>query len=199
MYNVFRDKKIIIVGPATNQPKDAFLKKYDFVIRTNNFINSALSKKRCDILLLNDITAKSLDPKSLAKIHKSGIKYIVCYGSHIGRLRKLLPNKKFIRLEHKRVVRVGKTVVGFQSSPTIIYVFLMTLMSKHRAFKEVFFDGIDFYRGRRRYIPGYAWSFHMKRDSHNHSVNTDRKFLGFLLRRMGKIKTTGFIRKITRM
>jgi len=63
----------------------------------------------------------------------------------------------------------------------------------------VFFDGIDFYRGRRRYIPGYAWSFHMKRDSHNHSVNTDRKFLGFLLRRMGKIKTTGFIRKITRM
>ena len=196
--NIFKDKKIIIVGPAINQPSDAFLKKFDFVIRTNNFINSSLAKKRCDILLLNNVTAKSLDMGSLSKIHKSNIKYIMCYGGHIGWLKKLLPTKKFIRIEHQKLLRVGKTAVYFGSSPTIIYIFIMNLMSKHRQFNKVFIDGIDFYMGRKRYVPGYAWSIH-RREQNSHNINTDRKFLLFLLRRIKKINTTGYIKRLTKI
>jgi hypothetical protein len=197
--NNLRNKKIIIVGPALNQPSDKFLKKFDYVIRTNNFINSSLSKKRCDILLLNNITCRVMDRKTLLKIKKSKIKFIVCYRNHIKKLSKFLKNKKFIGIRREKKVKVGKHIINFKHAPTIIYIFIMNLLNKKIKFNNLFIDGIDFYMKKRKYIRGYSWAIHKMKQNNSHNMYIDRKFLLFLLRSIKRINSTNYIKKLTKI
>ena len=104
MRGIFNWKKIIIVGPATNHPRDRFLNNFDYVIRTNNFINSSISNKRCDMLLLNNVTSKAMDIKTARKINRSKIKFIICYSNHFHKMKRLFPNKRIIRISRQKNV-----------------------------------------------------------------------------------------------
>lgn len=195
--NHLRNKKIIIVGPALNQPSNKFLKKFDYVVRTNNFINSSLSKKRCDILLLNNITCKVMDRKTLSKIKKSGIKFIICYRNHIKRLSKFLKNIKFIGIRRQKKVKIGKHKINFKHLPTIIYIFIINLLNKKTKFNNLFIDGVDFYMKKKKYIRGYSWIIHKMKQNNSHNIHIDRKFLLFLLRSIRRINSTNYIKKLT--
>tara|TARA_B110000037_G_scaffold56850_1_gene69380 strand:+ start:479 stop:1072 length:594 start_codon:yes stop_codon:yes gene_type:complete len=186
--NEFINKNIIIVGPSLNQPKNDFLQKYDIVIRTNNFINSDLYNLRCDALLLNYITARVIDVKSLYKIYKSNIKYIICYHDYYLKFKKYLPNKKIIIINIKN--KTNRINYIYKKHPTIIYILIMNLLDYN--IRSLFIDGIDFYTNKKIYIDGYKWSIHNKKES-IHNINEDKSFLILLLHNIKNINTTLYI------
>jgi len=199
MKDIFDGKKIIIVGPAKNQPTDEFLYNFDYVIRTNNFMNSSISNKRCDMLLLNHVTAKAMDWISARKINNSNIKFIICYSCNYRKIKRLFPEKKIIRIRQQRGIKIGLLHVKFERAPTIIYVFMINLLKNRSQFKDVFIDGIDFYMRGKKYVKGYSWSIHNKEGGGNHNIHQDRKFLVLLLRLFRNINTTKLIRRIAFM
>lgn len=199
MRDIFDGKKIIIVGPAKNQPNNEFLDNFDYVIRTNNFMNSSISNKRCDMLLLNHVTARVMDWKSARKINNSNIKFIICYSSNYRKIRRFFPKKKIIRIRHQRRIKIGPFHVKFQKAPTIIYVFMINLLKSRPQFKDIFIDGIDFYMRGKKYVKGYSWSIHKTERVGNHNMYQDRKFLALLLRLFRNINTTKLIEKIAFM
>ena len=199
MREIFNGKRIIIVGPATNQPRDKFLNNFDYVIRTNNFINSSISNKRCDMLLLNNVTSKAMDNKTATKINRSKIKFIICYSNHFRKMKRLFPNKRIIRISRQKDVKVGPFHLNFKKNPTIIYVFMINLLKSRSRFRNIFFDGIDFYMRGKRYVRGYSWLIHRIEKGGTHNIHQDRKFLSLLLRVFRNIGTTPLIKRIAFM
>ena len=199
MRSLFNQKRIIIVGPALNQPKDEFLNKFDYVIRTNNFINSSISGKRCDMLLLNNITSKAMNEASALKINNSNIKFIICYQHHFHKMKRLFPEKNIIKIHRQRNIKIGRFNLKFKSIPTIIYIFIINLLKNKIKFRNLFLDGIDFYMRRKKYINGYSWLIHKIKKGGTHNIHQDRKFLALLIRLFRNIGTTKFIKRIAFM
>lgn len=153
------DKKtLIFVGPLGN-PTDEYLKKYDYVIRTNNFFSIShriLNSNRCDILSVNRIYSISHCDFIISKLH--AIKFLWTSSSEGYKLIK----SKAPKIYKKKILymKFNKDNHDFQVKkyPLMLSRVLYHILEYYKP-SFIYIMGLNFYNFkniRENWLPGYC-------------------------------------------
>lgn len=160
--SIFTGKRVIFIGPLYKVNKN--LENFDYVVRTNgffsikceqtsqNFRTNKTHQTRCDILLVNGLYTRTNLPTILANFDK--LKYLMtssCRAFKI--LERVLTKKQFrkVRLLYTSNGKRKYNVVGYP----LMLTFLLYYLDKYQKPKEFHITGIDFYKSKTHWLPGY--------------------------------------------
>lgn len=206
----FDNKVILFAGPLYNE-SDEELKKYDVIIRTNNFFNIKEKKsERCDILICGK---QFIEHKSL-HIFRLSIKYLLVKGVEsknklIRRFVNYNINNKIYKkrklrekLENIYSMNFNDELIKkykFKKKPLLMENFIYYIVKNFKP-KTLFIDGINFYENN--ILPdGYKLEKLKDIDIHDmthksHDIKKSKEFLKDSLEKYSFIKTTDFIKSL---
>jgi len=176
----FEKKSVIFLGPATDGLTGfdySCLSAYDYVARTNLFLNSdttdyTLPENRCNILCLNKYSFEVWKDQNLFEQYTDLI-YVVKFDSHLEYLKSLQLEAYSIQTIKQKIKKITKTEPYLGTAA-------INFLTTH--FNVVDVNGFSFYSegfgDKSKYIDGYvAYTTNSSGEESLHSMCNDVKYL----------------------